>query len=427
MSEIAWHGTQSINCKFINCNFNNSNIKSSWFKETCFNSCDLSFTDIIDNTFNKNEFNTCKFEKTSIATNTIIDTLFKSIIWDDGNIISNIFTNCSFEKMKIDCEFYFNLFEEAFFLNTMIDAYYLGFQYGLTKRNYKENKLVFLSEDLGDLNKIMEKMQETYLDRKLLTSWTITKSIINNDNPGKLMYDLVYNLIIMIQESVIIQAEELRFIRRIIETNFNSNTVAPLYFFKVLNKLRFFSEKINQLLLFDSNIKSEFLVLFNYINFATISFYNKCIEFQNLLKQKADLLEDKNLIITYNFQPSIRLHDFVSSFNVTPPLVIKTEIGSFIEWLSIAMSSSKDWLEYIVAVFVLLGEGKNILKAIKSLSSKKKEVKESGEIQNEINIYQVNYIIQGNMQVIEKVINNTIENDVFVEQYSNNITSIDIQ
>ena len=113
----------------------------------------------IDCDFGNVTLNNCIFEECQLINTNLLG----------GSFTLNEFSNCTFETACFKNVFYYTIFNECYFEDVTIEAYLLGYTYGLNLNNLLSFNFLFMGEPTNDsLYDIFENIRSIYHERGLL-------------------------------------------------------------------------------------------------------------------------------------------------------------------------------------------------------------------------------------------------------------------
>lgn len=399
-------GNQMINCKFINCNFSRTDFCSQWLKGCTFENCNFSKADILDNTFHKTILE-CKLNNVTASNNKFYDSFFNSVSMSASNFTFSEFINCTLNRVYFSSSFKYNFFDNCEINQCKYDLEIFGLQYGITsleKITFKKNNKKMTTQAFCktlDFDKLMD-----------LNNMNLMH-IFNNENIIKSLENILNLFFRIIVNDIVIQSDDIKFFRKIVEKLYESKILKPYNLFSINEIIIKITSIVKEKPRYRM-IRDDFVILVHYIYFQINNFYE---EFNNglaIINQNDDILQSALLKITYDFEPSIRLADILmnSANSQNRPLVIKTEVGSFIEWIDLFINNSNIYVQYLYSFFGLIGFGASFLIALKKFVNNNKNKKKAV---NNINIISVGPIINATTNII--VINNEIINSNYVQNF----------
>lgn len=372
---------QISNCQFENVSFNGTCIEDIDFKNCIFDNC--SFNNF---TMKNCCFSGCEFYK------------FKPscCLCELNNYIECIFTNSAFSS-----SFHYQIFSGCVFNNTSIELELLGYNYGLLSNDQiaiKNNN----SEKYYSTNRI-DQLYRNYLEQNLYANAFILKiNFEYDDNPSVLLLWADF-LEIIIKNDIIIKSNEILFIKNLTSYFSRKKQIAPLLLFALNNKL---IDTLHKLPIENSKIKDEIILLIN----------NTYFEFKKIVQEFSNKIDDypsengKLLIeMKYLEKPEKDLSQILNQFGVGYCEQVKTESGSFYEWIS----CPDNMIKCLEIFLMLLGIAVPIV--YDSIKTKKKTEKKQADVfdlsENTSTNITINVTINNGCQILNNC--NFVENNFY--------------
>lgn len=338
--------TKFLKVSFDGCNLASSDICSIWAKDCIFTDTDFNSATISDCTFIQCNFSRCSFESVSLTNSHFIDCTFEQLPIDDSTVTLNTFTRCAINNSSFTESFYYQIFEECTFEDAEMPTSLLGYNFGFAKKTLKQ--LAIDSQ--------LETVENDLLKKGLFINAAILR--INQVNS---YYDIALIACVkaigqMIQEDILVKTDEIQFIRKLTMHLHEHNQIAPISLFHIWQELfHLMQNKVN-------NISSE-KALPHIREFANMLYF-EIQKFQEALQASLECLpngkQGNGLVevkIIYSFAPELHLlqcleqiHSKYCKTKIKPRL-IRTEVGSYIEYLEIVEAA----IPYLQTVFALLG------------------------------------------------------------------------
>lgn len=358
-------GTIIIDCKFEKGNWSRTDCCSLTASNTIFIGIDFTLSTMRNADFKKCTFINCNFDHIALSGSTFSHCSFKDIILSQSSTYLNTYINCYFDSCNFNGNFYYNMMIRNEYMNSLFNKKLFAYNYFL-----QENNKSLASFGLDNLQ---EEDIKAYL-------------IQNN---------LLINLVILdLNENSNIDLSLIRFLAAIGEL-LNIGTLVreeQLQFIHNLSKFLLREESLSAITIAEASsfIEHSLLFLDTHDNFA----YEKCKETLNAIKNELLLAyqtigqsisfrydvknedSEQTVKIVYDKEPEIPictiLNEIKASLGVKAPdaVRIKTEVGSFHEWIS-CYDSVVQCLQLLISV---LGLGYTIIGA-----KQKKKTKEKGK------------------------------------------------
>lgn len=313
-----------------NCCFDNTDIHSIWVIDTNFQDTSFRGANIVDCTFIN-----CKFINCDLSDTILNDCMFKQCVLNNVNLLNssitmNVFFNCSLEKMCFKNVFYYTHFDQCHFQDIIFEAYLLGYSYGLTLDNISSFEFLFMGEKSNDnYVDICRNIKKIYQERGLIINEGILYLLDPFMPATQAIIKCFECLQKYIEKDLLTKKEQLQFLKRIVEDMYESQIIKPIGLIQLLciiNKILNLSPNVSLTKIKPALIQVKNSILTDY--YAFIDYLLDTIE-DNRIKGNAII----NLV--YEKQPLYRLSDVLNEITGTQEAyVIKTQEGSFIEWIS---------------------------------------------------------------------------------------------
>lgn len=424
LSSSDIQGTEFYQCAFINVTFNGGDISSCIFRECIFDNCFFIATNIIDNCFFNCKILSCKVESSTINTNILDFCIFQSFEPKDSSLYTNDFLKCNFIKCKLFSSIYYSIFEKCTFIESEIDSYIFGFQYGLRKKDLQSMKIEhFGIADIGFTASI-NSLRTIYKERQMILEESILNMICTSSlgESIELLIDILFK---SIKDGYIIKTEHIRFIRRIIDHVYQENKISMYYYYFIIEKMKeqnigLYRKKL------PINVFNELTILYQSLYAIRIEQENYYMELAYLMKENSGIFNEIKIEFVYKSCPKIRLFELLSNVGIPEYYPIYEGIGSFHEVYLIAQEVCNNF----AAIITIIGGAVGAIKALKKLIKRKhngkdklqkEKFKESNEIfyeiqQNEKTKYESRQLIEKEVRLDnfnqEYVFYNTVETTI---------------
>lgn len=381
-----------------NSSFNNSDIHSLLVTYTVFDSVSFQESDISDCTFIDCKFVNCTFSKAALKENEFKNCLFDTPLFEKGTYIMNNFIESTLLNTRFKNVFYYTYYKDCTFQNVEMEAYLLGYSYGLTVRNLEEMSFLFMGNICSDnYQKICNDICNIYIERGM----DINRGILYLVDPEIPVekavikcFDCVYNFI---KQNYLVQKEQLEFLNKIVTILYTERSISSLAIICLINI-------VNETLNMPKNsalAKAEHGLL-SVKNSMLTGYYNFMDELQEHLCELPHE-GDWELEIIYEKKPSYRLTDIIKDIAPDKEItVIKTAIGSFIEVLQM----TSEILPYIDTFLTFLGVAFTIVETRKNGSAEKKPQSCVVQITNNITYTQ---LTPKNLKLISEVTQKSLD------------------
>jgi len=367
-------GSRFIKCTFNQVLFDGTDINSTSFENCSFTKCHFDRSNIMDSVFLCASIAECSFDSTNIYTTQFNESVFNAFIPTDASINSNDFYHCKFFNSKILNSFYYSLFDKCRFIDTIVDSYTVGYQYGIKSNNINNSRI----EHFGTLHvhNWLSKLRDLYIQRGMVFQEITTHFVVSN-HEGELLEQLYHTLADRIEKDRNIRLDDIRFIRRLTLFFYNKKRIENAYFIRITSIIK------NSFTLISKNYGYQKSGLFNEMMalFASISLiYNEILasveKTAAFLYKNYRLLDSLSLCIAYKVKPKKRLSDMAMEICGNAYLKIINEYkGSFIEELFVSLpplSQCITAVSFLASIFTLFDFGAKIIKAIKKRAKEDK-------------------------------------------------------
>ena len=188
-----------VGSKIKNSSFKNSDIHSILATYTIFDTVSFQETDISDCTFTACKFINCNFGQAVLKENQFNNCLFDAPLFENGSYIMNSFVNSILINTSLKNVFYYTYYRNCKFQDVEMEAYLLGYSYGLTVSNLEELSFLFMGNICSDnYQKICNDICDVYIERGMAINRGILYLIDPQMPVEKAIikcFDCVYNFI----------------------------------------------------------------------------------------------------------------------------------------------------------------------------------------------------------------------------------------
>lgn len=355
-----------------------------------------------DCTFIDCQFINCSFEGTTLKDSEFKNCIFESPIFLDGSYILNSFSKCNFKNTSFKNVFYYTYFSECTFKDVCIEAYLLGFTYGLTINNLETFTYLLMGKSVDyNYSQICNEIAKIYVERKMI----INKGILYLVDPATRVeiaiikcFEILHNFI---EQDYIVQKEQLIFLEKIVSVLYNKKQISPIgliYLMNILNQI--LNIKTNSSL---EKAKSGLIIIQN----SVLSNYQCFIDDLIDHLKNAPANGEFEIKIIYEKKPKYRLTNIIKELDSTKEAyVIKTEKGSFIEWIK----CTADVLPYIDIFLNFLGVATALISVVMDKKSNKEDSKNENidciiEINNNIDLSNLS---KKQLKILPQMIENSV-------------------
>lgn len=313
-------------CVFSDQSFQNADIISCHFMNCTFVSVSFKGATMTSNTFVNCTFVSCNFNHVTMSDSLFTDCDIESIILRQSSTYLNTYLNCNWNKSQISGNFNYNLLIQSSFRNSNVNLNLLSSNFGFTEKCLHDLKINY--EDVYVL-------QQTELERNELISAAIIELNSNKYSYDKSMVFCIDVILTQLINNIIVRAEEIRFIELVLDHLLKERMIAPISIVQMISSLERFFSKAESNTAVDKS-KNSLNYIHNTLLIAYQSFVNTLAEtnYDHSVSNQRVIIK-----ITFEKQPEIEtcklLSSFQNEFSMPKDSLcqIKTEHGSFIEWI----------------------------------------------------------------------------------------------
>lgn len=342
----SFFSTKFSDAAFIQCNLKSIDMCSVWANGCQFLNCDFSDATISDSTFINCSFDDAILESISLTRCQFIDCSFKHISTDDSTISLNTFTGCSIEGAEFKESFYYHTFENCTFSGVNIAPELLGYNFGFSPELFQE-----LSQGID-----LDGLESSFTSNGLFVNGAILRINRLQGHYDTAMIACVAALGQMIQNDILIKADEIEFLKNLTMYFQARQQIAPITILRIWQLL-------NNYFLNESPNTAANKAMPHIREFANTLYFDY-MEFQKKLQEqlmrlpRADNADDMaELQIVYTEEPALPLLGCLTQFSALAgpscpePHLLRTEKGSFHEFHEIAVIA----IPYVQTLLALLG------------------------------------------------------------------------
>lgn len=340
-------GTIIMHCEFIHCDWARTDCCSITASHTIFNDIDFSLSTMSNCDFKQCTFINCKFEHIALRGSNFEQCIFKYIHLTQSSTYLNTYTDCYFDSCNINGNFYYNLLLHNKYIKSSFNKKLFAYNYFSICG--KEN-LLALGLDYSQKEDI-----KTYLiQNNLLINLVILELNENNDVDMSIIRFIVA-IGEILEIGLLVREEQLQFIHKFLEFLLQNDLISAVTIAEALYCL----EKSMEL--FESQRNTSYEKCRRTINFIK----NELYQAYQTMGQRIAYIKNEEIInkerivkIVYGQEPQIPIcsiiNDIKTSLGIDAPdaVRIKTEIGSFHEWIS-CYDSILQCLQLFIAVIGL--------------------------------------------------------------------------
>lgn len=343
---VSFLSTQFTKVNFKNCDMRSADIGSVWASECLFSHTDFSNASFSDSTFIGCTFDECIFKSISLTRCQFIDCTFNQFLIDDSTFSLNTFIRCHIIKTEFTESFYYQIFENCTFDKTHINPYLLGFNFGISSMDFVQ--------DLSKSNTL--ETESALRDCGLYINAAIYRINQLHDYYDEAMVACVAALGKMIQNDILVKADEIEFLKNLTSYFKERKEIAPISMVHIWQLMNSFITDVSS----NVAINKAAPYIREYANMLYFDF----IDFQTNMEcafrqypQNFNITDTAELIITYVKKPNVDLLQYLIEFtnlvgsNCPMPIFTHAESGSYIEFHNIATAI----IPYIQTFFCFLG------------------------------------------------------------------------
>ncbi len=372
MDSVDYQGTEFDHCVFSNISFKGSDISSCMFINCIFDRCKFFATNFIDNNISSSIIKSTGFECATINNNIWTRCDFNQFNPDDTSIYSNEFIKCKFVNSSLLSAIYYTIFDRCRFLDSEIDSYILGLQFGLKAKDFKSMKIEHFGEKYVDCKCMRKMMGMVYEERNMPLENKIL-DLIFTDNLGVEIEQLVNLIFHSLLNGLIVKVDEVRFIRKIINNLYKESKLALFYYILIIQKLK---EKpiLNYRNILSENVFNEITMLYHLLYSINMEIESGYLQLCELMHNSYTFIKHSQFELIYRNKPSFRIYEIINQTTDKHCLPIQESYGSFHECYLIA----KEILENLSAIMTITGTSISaIIIAVKKFIKKRKVDKEN--------------------------------------------------
>lgn len=386
-----------------NTSFKNADIHSIFAVNTEFYNVSFENTDITDCTFSNCKFIKCNFSGAALKESVFENCILEEPLFMNGSYIMNTFKNCVFQRTCFKNVFYYTHFDECVFEGVVLEAYLLGYIYGLSITNLESLTFLFMGEACDyTYQEVCSKIEDVYKNRKMIINLGILYLLDPQLIPANAILKCFECVNKYIENDCLVQNEQMIFLNKIITIMYCKEQISPLVLVYLLNIINaILNSKENVAL---EKAKTGLTSIKNSILTHYHAFADELTERLSCYPKNGETM----LKIIYEKEPTYRLTDIINEIDSTKEItVVKTEIGSFVEWIKCVA----EVLPYIDTFLALLGVVVPIVvtKVNKKKQTDNKQVPNKDcvvEINNNIDISQLS---KKQTQILPEIIKNSID------------------
>ena len=372
MDSVDYQGTEFEHCVFFNSSFKGSDISSCTFNGCMFDRCRFTATNFIDNNISSSIIKSTGFECATINNNIWTRCDFNHFMPDDTSIYSNEFINCKFVNSGLLSAIYYTIFDRCSFLDSEIDSYILGFQFGLKAKDLKSLKIEYFGEKYMDCKRMRKIMSTVYEERNMPLENKIL-DLIFTDNLGVEIEQLVNLIFHSLSNGLIVKVDEVRFIRKIINNLYKENKISLFYYLLIIQNLKE-QPVLNYRNILSENVFNEITMFYHLLYSINMEIESGYIQLCDLINNDYPFIKNSQVELIYKKKPSFRIYEIINQMTDKRCLPVQESYGSFHECYLI----TKEILENLSAILTIAGTSISaIIIAVKKFIKKRKVNKEN--------------------------------------------------
>lgn len=421
-------GTILIHCKFINGDWSRTDCCSLTASNTIFDEIDFTWSTMRNCDFKQCTFIGCKFDHIALSGSNFEQCQFKDIHLVQSSTYLNSYVSCTFDNCDINGNFYYNMLMH----NTYVKSF---FSKKLFAYNY------FLLSDGSDLTKLglnellQDELRDYLIQNKLLVNLVILQLNQTNDVDISIIQFIVA-IGEILRTGLLVREEQLQFIYKFLQFLLKEEMLSAVTLVESLSYLE------RSLKIFDTQQNAAYNKCkdtFNLIRNEIYQAYQSMGQSISLIYDESAANIERTVKIVYEQEPQIPIcsiiNEIKTSLGINAPdaIRVKTEIGSFHEWIT-CYDSVLQCLQLFIAV---LGLGYTVISNHKKKAPEKKveniEADDSSDISSEQMVALLNKALSKQKvnpefsQAIQIVVKNDIVSTKKFQGYSrSNVRSIDI-
>lgn len=338
--------TKLSEINFEGCNLTSTDICSVWASNCRFINSDFSDATISDTSFVKCIFDGAIFKSVSLTRCQFIDCTFEQFLMDDSTFSLNSFSRCHIKRTNFTESFYYQIFKDCTFNEVQMDPILLGYNFGFSDETFAQ-----LTNNVN-LNEI----DQDFRSKELYINAAILRINQVQNYYDEALRACVSALIKMIQNDILIKADEIEFLKNLTLYFEEHNQIAPISILRIWRLLN------DCLIAASPNVAVNKAAphIREYSNMLYFRFIDFQKELQQCIKQFPQDLNNTDIAelkIVYSDKPAIPLLDYLIEFTALidgrcpMPNLIRTEKGSFHEYHNIAIAI----IPYLQTFMSLLG------------------------------------------------------------------------
>lgn len=406
------------NCVFENQSFQNADIISCNFQKCSFINVSFKGATMSNNTFNNCVFVSCNFNHVTMNDSSFEYCKFENIVLRQSSTSLNIFERCKWFNCQLHGNFVYNLLIESEFNNVDLEQLVLTSNFGINDDNLKS-----LGININELYGI----QSSLLDNNDLINAAIIELNSNNRSYEASIIFCIRLFLGQLRTNIIVRAEEIKFVELVLSYLLKKQLISPITIIQLLSLIDTFNENPMSNIAINK-AKSNIDFIYNTLFKAYEDYVSHLNEsFSEIKTTGANVI----IKLVFNTKPSIDTCALLSSLQYqlgiesSAPIQIKTEKGSFVEWISAPDNIIKclQLLVSIIGIFIKIKPSNNTKSPENDTDTKTQESTSNPILVNNVS-NNPQYNINGNIVLnIPNIINKQI-NQIQTEQDISNAINV---
>ena len=319
MDNVDYQGTEFFCCTFESVTFHGADIASCIFRNCSFDKCSFDATNFFDNNILNSKIKDSKFNVSTINNNIWDKCKFIEFCPDDTSIYSNEFSCCSFTNSSLLSAIYYTIFDKCKFIDSEIDSYILGFQFGLRPKDLRILNIEHFGEKNVSVDYMKKKLLKVYEERQMQIETKLLNMIFAN-NTGVEIEELISLLFIELENGYTVKVDEARFIRKILSHIYKTNKISLFYYLFIIDNIRKKNILEYRRILSD-NLYNEISILCQFIFSIKMDLEKGYIKICDILLSNFGYLENAKIEFVYKRRPSYRIYEIInesSDYSIKP-------------------------------------------------------------------------------------------------------------
>lgn len=390
-------------CKLEKCIFNSSPLNNADICSTVFVECSFNNISFQNATISDSIFINCQFDKCNLDHVTLTDTQFENCVLSNMRLRQsssylNEFSNVIFQNVQINGNFFYNIFSNCIFKDSIFEKNLIGYNFGFNSNAYSLFGLTL---------KEFETYYDKFIDKYEFFNAAIIELNFLNEYREAALLNCIKAIGKMIKSNIVVRVEQIVFLKNIYLYLVNNSQLTPIANIEIIkdieailmHKMKFNIKALDQLEVFK-----------NYCYYNYKIFLSKIDE-----QQKKFSIKNESIIIkiTFKREPLYPIVDLVNA--VKKALGIKcedakrlrTEVGSFIEFIS-APDNILPCLSLITSVLGIITDVILQKKDTKIKNTTKKQYSSQSIVNNyyntNINVFETNIDAENNVAIVLPII-----------------------